>query len=512
MNFTQKKTLQEILIISFLILLSVLYLLIYSTSTTPLLGLPMEGDSAIFQTIGKYWLQGKIPYVDLWDSKGPIIFFINAVGYYLTGSSLGIFFIQIVNLTVTCYFILKIYRQEFDSKVSTLLLIIALVVLTFVYEGGNLTEEYALPLLTASFYCFIKWSNQVAAGITVHNPGWTFLYGVCFGFCLLTRVTNAVGLCVGIVVICAYLVINKQWKNILQNIVYFCVGLLLIIVPFVIYFWINGALYEMVYGTILYNIGYAGASTFQLSSFGISEIVCYLGCYSLYIISGISFFKDKERRIESILWILVAGITQLWLLRCFGYKHYSMINVPYFCIAMTKLHRLYKLAGGTWRKRCVQLTVLLMILIGFAGLAKETFDSIQMFKSYYSDEGEQSITAGDAMIAMVKRIPEEDRDSFVAYNCYTGLYLQTDICPCYRYFTLQSLASGRNESLLKRVLDKFSTGNAEWILVDERRYAEIQDILDERYECVEIQQIEKSMDTFKMYRLESGAESEISYE
>ena len=107
---------------------------------------------------------------------------------------------------------MKIYRQEFDSKVSTLLLIIALVVLTFVYEGGNLTEEYALPLLTASFYCFIKWSNQVAAGITVHNPGWTFLYGVCFGFCLLTRVTNAVGLCVGIVVICAYLVINKQWK------------------------------------------------------------------------------------------------------------------------------------------------------------------------------------------------------------------------------------------------------------------------------------------------------------
>ena len=52
-------------------------------------------DSAIFQIIGKGWVEEKIPYVDLWDQKGPLIYFINAFGYWLTGNQTGIFFIEI---------------------------------------------------------------------------------------------------------------------------------------------------------------------------------------------------------------------------------------------------------------------------------------------------------------------------------------------------------------------------------------------------------------------------------
>lgn len=37
----------------------------------------MELDQSMFSIIGEGWSQGRLPYVDLWDSKGPIIFFVN---------------------------------------------------------------------------------------------------------------------------------------------------------------------------------------------------------------------------------------------------------------------------------------------------------------------------------------------------------------------------------------------------------------------------------------------------
>ena len=58
--------------------------LVFSPSTSPLYS-DWGYDSAMFQTIGKYWAQGHLPYVELFDHKGPIIFFINALGYALGG-------------------------------------------------------------------------------------------------------------------------------------------------------------------------------------------------------------------------------------------------------------------------------------------------------------------------------------------------------------------------------------------------------------------------------------------
>ena len=68
---------------------SLCFLLLFSSSTRPGSPDPIAGDQAMFMTIGKYWAKGVLPYVGLWDSKGPIIFFINALGYLIFGSKTG---------------------------------------------------------------------------------------------------------------------------------------------------------------------------------------------------------------------------------------------------------------------------------------------------------------------------------------------------------------------------------------------------------------------------------------
>ena len=59
---------------------------------------------------------------------------------------------------------------------------------------------------------------------------------------------------------------KKKWLNLFHNAISFIIGFLVLSVPFVVYFWAKGALYEMWYGTILYNIDYLTESNRGLKS------------------------------------------------------------------------------------------------------------------------------------------------------------------------------------------------------------------------------------------------------
>jgi len=54
---------------------------------SPLYKLYLERDTGVFHYIGWLITQGKIPYRDVWDHKPPVIFFINALGLWLSGGS-----------------------------------------------------------------------------------------------------------------------------------------------------------------------------------------------------------------------------------------------------------------------------------------------------------------------------------------------------------------------------------------------------------------------------------------
>lgn len=66
-------------------IIAFLFVLIFSFSTSPLYPNYWGSDSAQFQTIGMAWASGKIPYRDIFDHKGPFIFWVNMLGYKMGG-------------------------------------------------------------------------------------------------------------------------------------------------------------------------------------------------------------------------------------------------------------------------------------------------------------------------------------------------------------------------------------------------------------------------------------------
>ena len=100
---------------SFLILLipAVLFLAFFSTTTSPLYPNNYGVDSAFYRVIGTSVIRGKTLYKDIWDNKGPVLFFIQALGALkgTRNAELSItFLLQILSLFLSLFFIMKAGR------------------------------------------------------------------------------------------------------------------------------------------------------------------------------------------------------------------------------------------------------------------------------------------------------------------------------------------------------------------------------------------------------------------
>ena len=74
----------------FPLLYSFVVVTFFSFTTSWLYDKPLMYDSAVFQLIGKIWAERRVPYKDLWELKGPLVFLPSALGYWLSGSKLGV--------------------------------------------------------------------------------------------------------------------------------------------------------------------------------------------------------------------------------------------------------------------------------------------------------------------------------------------------------------------------------------------------------------------------------------
>src|SRR5574338_689320 len=66
-------------------------------------------DSGVFLYVGWRFLSGDVPYLDVWDHKTPLIYFVDALGITLTPNSLwGVWFLQFIFIFFTLLVIYKL--------------------------------------------------------------------------------------------------------------------------------------------------------------------------------------------------------------------------------------------------------------------------------------------------------------------------------------------------------------------------------------------------------------------
>ena len=467
-------------------IVAMLFVTFFSYTTSPLYHSAGDTpDSPIFQIIGKYWAEGAVPYRDLWDLKGPFIFFMNAIGYWLTGSSLGVWLLQVLCMAVTIYALLKISTlqqfntstiQQFNSSTiqqispsTFLLVLLSLAGLSYMYEGGNLTEEYVLPLLSWSFYAIFVWlKGYTETGMARHRPAVTILYGATFGLCLMSRLTNALALCGAIMVITVVLLKDKNYRNLLVNAAAFLAGFSLTTLPFFLYFHLHHALGEMWNATFVYAVEYAGNSS--LTAHHPSPIthlhyflLSYIGSILLLCVILYKAVSTRCFDVSFWMWTMSAGLPLVWFCQGNGFGHYGMTVFPLLVIALMEIERLH-LAK-------LRIVIVALLLLGCASKVRHLIHLATI----------QRINNSTLQHINISTSPL--RSSFVAYNCDPRLYLDEDIRPAVPFFALQDFAVSRNPLLREHVINAFMEKKPQWILLsyDSDETTVIRDVLEQYY-------------------------------
>lgn len=468
---------------AFLLVVAGVFVTIFSYTTSPLYPWGDTPDSPIFQIVGKYWAEGWIPYKDLWDLKGPFIFLVNALGYGLTGTRFGLYALQILSLFLTLMTVHQTFRLCLTRTRSLLLTLLSLAGLAYVYEGGNLTEEYILFPLSLSFYCLSRWLDAYEKSHTMpHNPWHTIVYGITLGLCLMSRLTNALSLSAAIMVVIMVLLWHRRYQNLLLNALSFLLGFILSTLPFVVYFHQHGALADMWNGTFLFPLEYAGNADMNLLDIGIHYFfLSYFNSLLLIFVAVLMLLKHRCLTIRAALYLFSAAIPFLWFCTGNGYGHYGMTVFPLFALAMTEMHKM--------KHTLLTYAVALLLLIGAA--SKVRF----MYVMYHWENKEVT----DCQ-AFLHQNPTIDYSSFVAYQCDPSLYLAEDIRPAVPVFALQEMGKDRIPQWTSFVTDLFLTHEPQWILVKrspDNSQLMIQSLLDTHYQ-LQMSDSEKHLELYKI--------------
>lgn len=316
-------------------LLAVSFLLICSKSS-PLYPMNDWVDVNFIFTIGKSLNNGTILYKEVFDHKGPLLYFLNAFAAWISDTSyLGIWLLEIISITGFFFFSIKCVRlfTEKDTFLYVLLPLYALLVLTTdAFAHGGSTEELCLLPLTYSLYYFLKILNDKEIEQIEH-----FLVGACVGFVFWTKYT-ILGMYIGAyLTLLIHVIIKKDIKKFLNMLKNFA-GFLIVTACIFIYFIANSALYDLwdVYfycNIFLYNESTPLFSKIftAITTVAGSSLVNKLLFIPIYLGFLWMFLKKKKESIFCIASYATAGI---FIFFGAAYYYYTFALVAYAFLAL----------------------------------------------------------------------------------------------------------------------------------------------------------------------------------
>ena len=197
------------------------------------------GDINCYLTVGKSMMNGIVPYRDLFEQKGPLLYFIYGLAWLISHDTfIGAYMFEVLAGFIFLFYSYKIMRLYADRDVIILIPVLALICYTSTaFRQGGDVEELSMPLASASLYIFLR----AAKNNKILSIKEAVLIGVLSGLIFWSKFVMT-GLYAGWFIIFMITCINdgklkeffKTWLAI------FC-GVMIATLPFIIYFAANHA-------------------------------------------------------------------------------------------------------------------------------------------------------------------------------------------------------------------------------------------------------------------------------
>lgn len=233
--------------------------MLFCTKSSPLYPFNDWGDANIYFTIGKGVIHGQVPYRDLFDYKGPLIYMLYGIGGMI--SERTFFGVWLLEILAAAFFLIYSYKTVLLlCKNKVLLLMPAFAAIIYAanhMRHGGSAEEFCIPFLVYGLYISVKWLKRQEM---VSNREVLFI-GITSGCVLWTKYTMLGFYVAWIIIPAGIMIYRKQWTKLFRTLMTIGIGVVLVTIPILLYFGVNHSLKDLVTVYFYNNIFlYAGES------------------------------------------------------------------------------------------------------------------------------------------------------------------------------------------------------------------------------------------------------------
>ena len=479
------------IIYSILFLISAVFMLIFSLWTSPLYKNWYGCDASFFTLVGRGILEGRVPYRDFYDLKGPYFFFTEALGQLICRGRTGIFILQILALFLALVLMYRIGRLYISHNKTLLVITFFILAYICLLWGGNCLEEFCLPVTLLAIYLNLPLFDSTASldlpaiisgnsALRCNRNVVALISGVCFTVMAFSKITVAAPLVGMVMAIFITHMINKDYKKLFFYCVYFILGALLAFIPLLIYYGINGSILNMLHCVFVFGMKRSAGFKNNLS-------------LSLeYKLTGVIFgmifaitHRKKLNSFQSITVFLMSLVTYIVLHLGDSFIYYFITGMPCMLLAMILFMRIYDpLILFYDFKQSICYILIFMFAFQFAD------DSINQVRTfiYHNSDTEQSQYYENSL-NMGALIPECDRDSVFSFDIDMQWFEINKIMPCNKYVVNLQYFIALEPQIETELYNYFDTTPPKWMIISntlEDYLPQFNELVMNRYDCLYI--------------------------
>jgi hypothetical protein len=418
-------------------------------------------DENAFFTVGKSWYRGVIPYLGLFEQKGPLLYLLFGLGSLISYRSfVGIFIFEIITVGIFLYLVFKTSKLFISDRDSFLVVPIvgAIICSSFAFAKGGSAEEFCLPLV---MYLLYSVCNSLVVKKEMSYKS-LFINGLLCGMVFCIKYTM-VGFWFGFMVfLLIYLLSSKEYKRALFSTLIFLLGMFIPFGLFSLYFALVGGFKAFINTYIWFNIfGYVDSNVKALSLFNRVGIIVKYFLYNcgynifvfLFILLGFLYFgftedKHKNLIIKLFMLFILIGAFFFTYWGCKNYRYYYLILEVFSVFGLIAIFKLLDI-----KKKSISI-ISIVVVIGLSIFCISRSDNLSYHKRSKSNI---------VQYQFAKIINKKKEATLLNYGSLDGgFYMTTGIIPNTRYFESQNaVVPGMAKTLNKMI----SAGKFDFIVV-----------------------------------------------
>lgn len=428
-----------------ILLMSSIVTITLVSASSPLYPFNPWDDANCFFTLGRGIIHGYVPYRDLYEQKGPLLYFLYALAALISEKSfIGSWLIECVAATLFAVFswkTAKLFIEPSRYAIAVMPLFLAIIYTTGMFNFGGNAEEICFPLLTIALYFGLK---SIVKGDGLPSDKEALIIGLLTGIVFWIKYTF-IGFFAGFALYILVVTIwHKRFAKLWSLVWRFLAGVIIISIPILLYFVANKAV-DSLWEAYFYNnmfLYHSGVKPHGLAAIPVIKNF-YVPIRSLMTLSkdypsyGVMLvlsllspvFIRKEHRKKSIGLFLITFVfsacvifTRLVLIYYYGY-----ILAYCFCLTLIPAIKLLNFIEKAFKDRASFIRI-----FASSGLIIVYIFTLIMSKNMYLIFKPKDYLAQYRMAATINQTPDA---KILTYDVMdSGFYTAAGLMPVNRYY------------------------------------------------------------------------------